>query len=74
MSQTITLNNTVAGTTPTQYMASESPDFSGAAWLPYSNAPTFTLSSGAGTKIVYFEVKDGSGTESGFVSASIVLK
>jgi hypothetical protein len=73
-SQTVTLNNTVSGTTPTQYMASESSDFSGAAWLPYSNAPVFILSSGAGTKTVHLKVKDGSGTESGFASASIVLK
>ena len=71
-SQTVALNNSVAGTTPAQYMASESSDFSGAAWLPYSNAPVFILSSGAGTKTVYLKVKDGSGTESGVVSDSIV--
>jgi metallophosphoesterase (TIGR03768 family) len=73
-SQTLTLNNTVAGTTPTQYMASESPDFGGAAWLPYSNAPVFILSSGAGTKTVHLKVIDGSGRESASASATIILK
>ncbi|MEI6421202.1 MAG: hypothetical protein WCP55_03230, partial [Lentisphaerota bacterium] len=73
-SQTVALNNTVAGTTPTQYMASESSEFSGAAWLPYLNAPVFILSSGAGTKTVYLKVIDGSGRESASVSATIILK
>ncbi len=73
-SQTVTLNNTVGGSTPTHYMASESSEFIGAAWMPYSKAPAFILSGGVGTKTVYLKVKDGSGTESGSVSASIVLK
>ncbi|MFZ2655711.1 MAG: TIGR03768 family metallophosphoesterase [Victivallales bacterium] len=73
-SQTVTLNNTLAGTTPTDYMASEDSDFDGAAWLPYSNAPAFVMSSGAGTKTVYLKVKDGSGTESASVGDSIALK
>ncbi len=73
-SQTVTLNSTVAGTAPTHYMASEDSDFDGAAWLPYSKAPAFILSAGAGTKTVYLKVKDGSGTESASVNGSIVLK
>ncbi len=73
-SQTVTLNNTVAGTTPTQYMASESPIFTGAAWHAYTNAPSFTLSFMDGAKTVYFKVKDATGTESAVVSDSIVFK
>lgn len=68
---TVTLNNTVAGTTPVQYMASESPDFSGASWLPYSTAPSFVLSQNKGVKTVYFKVQDGSGAQSAVVKGKI---
>jgi hypothetical protein len=54
-------------------MASESPNFKGAAWQAYSNAPSFTLSATPGTKTVYFKVKDGSGNVSAVVSSSIRL-
>ncbi len=64
-----TLNNTVVGSTPTQYLASEDPAFSGAVWLPYSKTPSFTLSSRFQT--VYLKVKDGSGKESAVVSSRI---
>ncbi len=68
----VTLNNTCVGA-PTEYMASESPDFSGATWQPYATAPTFTLSSGeGGTKIVYFKVRNG-GEESAPASDTIDL-
>ncbi len=68
----VTLNNTCAGA-PTQYMASESFDFSGASWLAYGTAPSFTLSTGTGgTKTVYFKVKNASG-ESSVVSDTIDL-
>jgi len=70
-SRTVTLNNT-ATVSPTQYMASESPNFTGAAWLTYSTAPAFTLSAGNGKKIVYFKVKNAAGASRGF-SDSIVL-
>ncbi|MGA2171641.1 MAG: TIGR03768 family metallophosphoesterase [Sedimentisphaerales bacterium] len=73
-SSTVTLNNTITGSTPTRYMASESADFSGAAWLPYSTTPSFTMSSVSGTKTVYFKVKDGSENESEIAHDSIVLK
>jgi metallophosphoesterase (TIGR03768 family) len=73
-SSTVTLNNTITGSTPTQYMARESADFSGAAWLPYSTAPSFTMSSTPGAKTIYFKVKDGSETESAIANDSIVLK
>jgi hypothetical protein len=63
-SPTVTLNNTVVGSTPTHYMASESSTFKGAIWRPYSKAPSFTLSSTPGVKTVYFKVKDGSRRES----------
>jgi metallophosphoesterase (TIGR03768 family) len=67
---TVTLNNTVVGSTPTHYLASEFKDFSGAAWRPYSSAPTFTVNSESARKI-FFKVKDGSGKQSQAVSANI---
>jgi len=68
----VTLNNACVGS-PTEYMASESPDFSGATWQPYATAPTFTLSSGeGGTKTVYFKVRNA-GEESAPVSDTIDL-
>lgn len=62
-SNTVTLNNS-ASCAPTQYMASESPSFSGASWLTYSSAPTFTLSPGLGNKTVYLKVKNSVGVSS----------
>ena len=56
-SRTVTLTNWCSGS-PTQYMASEASNFSGAAWQTYSTGPSFTLSSNAGTKTVYFKVKN----------------
>lgn len=72
-SRMVNLNNAVVGSRPTHYMASESPRFTGAAWLPYSKAPSFTFSptDGSGGKIVYFRVKDGSGKKSEVVSDTI---
>jgi uncharacterized protein Usg len=55
---TVTLNN-VATNLPTHYMASEASDFAGATWQTYSTAPKFPLSDTAGTKTVYFKVKNG---------------
>ena len=66
----VTLNNTVTGSTPTEYLASEDPGFGGAVWLPYSKTPAFTLIS-TGVKTVYFKVRDGSGTASAVVYDSI---
>lgn len=71
-SANVTLNNSCSGS-PTQYMASESSDFSGAAWLTYSPAPSFTLSAGDGPKTVYFKVKNSVGTESDVAVDSIML-
>jgi hypothetical protein len=70
-SHIVTLNNTVVDSTPTKYRASESSSFSGAVWLPYSQAPSFTLRSTPGAKIVYFQVMDGSGKKSAIVSDNI---
>jgi hypothetical protein len=71
LSWNVTLNN-VASNSPTQYMASESPSFSGASWQTYSSAPTFTLSSGNGVKTVYFKVRNSYGNSSA-VSDTITL-
>ncbi|HBF34708.1 TPA: hypothetical protein DDW35_09100 [Candidatus Sumerlaeota bacterium] len=62
-SLTVTLNNTCTGK-PAYYMASESSEFTSAEWLPYSTKPRFTLSSGNGTKTVYFKVMNDKGMES----------
>ncbi len=67
----VVLDNTVAGSIPVEYRASESPDFDGAAWQSYSTAPSFTLSSTVGSKTVYFQVRDGSGQTSSVVESSI---
>jgi hypothetical protein len=54
-------------------MASESSSFVGAKWTGYSVQPKFKLSVGAGTKTVYFKVKNSVG-ESGVVSDTIALQ
>ncbi len=70
-SRTVTLDNT-ATESPTYYMASQSSTFIGAIWKPYAAAPAFTLSSGNGTKTVYFKVKNAAGA-SKVVSETITL-
>jgi hypothetical protein len=72
VSRTVTLNNTAINN-PTYYKASERPDFMGALWLVYKGAPQFKLSAGAGTKTVYFKVKNGVG-KSLVVSDTITLE
>lgn len=59
-SQVVTLNHT-ASNNPTEYMASEKSDFAGAIWQPYISNPSFTLSSGYGTKTVYLKLKNNGG-------------
>jgi len=66
---TVTLDNGSLGW-PTEYMASEAPDFSGASWQPYDTAPEFTLSTGLGVKTVYFKTRNAVG-ESPAVSDTI---
>jgi metallophosphoesterase (TIGR03768 family) len=70
-SPVVTLNNTVVGSTPTHYMASESSTFEGAVWRHYSKAPSFSLSSTLGIKTVYFKVRDGSRRSSATAKAHI---
>jgi len=70
-SRTVTLDHTVLHK-PSHFMASESSDFIEARWTFYSVKPRFTLSKGAGTKTVYFKVKNSIG-ESGVVSDTITL-
>jgi len=69
----VTLNNTVIGSIPTEYKASESRVFKGAVWQTYSKNPSFTLcrASGSGGKTVYFKVRDASGRMSAAVSDNI---
>jgi hypothetical protein len=71
ISRAVTLDNTTTGS-PTHYKASEQSDFSGAKWKTYAAAPTFQLSTGSGTKTVYFTVKNSTGT-SKKVSDTITL-
>ena len=71
-SNRLPLNNRTTGS-PTHYMASTSPNFKDGAWLPYSQSPTFTVSVTAGTKVVYFKVKNSSGIESPVVVDAIEL-
>ncbi len=56
-----------------QYMASESPNFSGAVWQPYRSLSLFHLSQGAGEKTVYFKAKNSANVESAVVSDTISL-
>ncbi|MBI4775969.1 MAG: PKD domain-containing protein [Deltaproteobacteria bacterium] len=68
-SHMVTLNNSVL-CNPTEYMASESQSFSAASWKAYSSSPSFTLSSGYGSKTVYFKARNSAG-ESSVTSDSI---
>jgi hypothetical protein len=54
--RSVTLNNAVRGKV-TQYRASERADFADTQWQDYSSAPAFTLSEGAGSKTVFFQVR-----------------
>ena len=79
-SRGVTLDNRVSGQ-PTQYRASERPDFSGADWQAYATAPKFELSAGPARKTVYLQVRrhatvNGAILEtlSPVVRASIVLQ
>jgi hypothetical protein len=71
-SRTVTLYNT-ASADATEYRASESSTFAGAAWLPYATAPSFVLSAGNTTKHVYFQVRSATGAQSVLRYDSIAL-
>lgn len=70
-SKTVNVTINAAGS-PTHYMISESPDFTGASWITFQTPVMFTLSEGAGVKILYVKVKDTVG-ESNTVTSSIEL-
>ncbi|MCX7048805.1 MAG: InlB B-repeat-containing protein [Candidatus Sumerlaeota bacterium] len=70
-SPVVTLNNACTGD-PIEYMASESSHFHGAVWMPYSSAPSFTLSLSGDAKRVYLTVRNASGFES-LVSSDTIL-
>lgn len=66
----VTLNN-AATNSPTDYMASEAADFSGASWQTYASNCAFSLSTTlGGVKTVYFKVRNVNG-ESSVVSDTI---
>ncbi len=76
-SQAVTLNNCVLGSAATEYRASQSRNFKGAAWQFYPGPgdppPSFALgaASGSGAKTVYFQVKDANGRVSPIVQDSV---
>jgi uncharacterized repeat protein (TIGR02543 family) len=75
MNPAVTLPNICEGAASAthSYMASESPDFTGAVWKPYASVPLFVLSGAQGTKTVYFKVKDSANAESAVTSDTITL-
>lgn len=70
----VTLNYSLTTTSgiPLEYMVSETADFTGATWQTLTSNLYYTLSAGAGTKTVYFKLRNGS-LESAAKSASIDL-
>lgn len=70
--QDVTLNITFSGQAPSHYMASESADFTGAAWMEYKETPTFRLSDGFTLKTVYVKLKNVYG-ETPMMSDTITL-
>jgi PGF-pre-PGF domain-containing protein len=56
-SQTVTISLSATGAS--WMKLSENSDFSGASWEAYSSSKSFSLSSGDGTKTIYFIAKDG---------------
>lgn len=70
---TITLNHLAFGK-PVAYMASENPDFQGAAWKSYSLAPKFKISAVPGWKTIYFKIKGADGKESNAIDSLIYLQ
>ena len=64
--------NSVTGT-PTQMKISQDSSFSGAVWQTYSQTVTFEVSSGDGTKTVYYKLQSALSSESDAVNNSITL-
>ena len=67
--QTVSVAMVTTGT-PTYYMISESPAFTGASWIAFTTPVSFLLSTGYAAKTIYVKVKDANG-ESSVVNASI---
>jgi len=63
--------NITAINTPTHYIASENPVFTGSEWKIFESTANFTLSSGYGPKRVYLKLRNDEG-ESNAISASIL--
>lgn len=59
----VALDNVSMGN-PSEYIASETVDFTGATWQSYAIAPSFTLTPGYGTKTVFFKVRNVEGESS----------
>ncbi len=59
-SNIVTLDN-ISYAQPTQYIASENKDFSGASWRTYSENPSFLLSAGYGIKTIYLKIRNTDG-------------
>lgn len=57
----VTLNYASSLGTPLEYRVSETADLSDATWTPLSSYLTYSLSSGAGTKTVYFQLRNATG-------------
>jgi len=73
-STTVTLNHTLQGSA-THYRASQREDFADAQWKAYSagTVPTINLSSGSGSKTVYFQVKNDPPIQRGNASFSNIV-
>ncbi len=71
-SRIVTLNYSSTGGTPLEYRVSELPDLSDGTWASLSNYLTYTLSSGVGSKTVYFQLRNATG-ESSIISWPIEL-
>jgi hypothetical protein len=63
MDRTVALTHAGEGAAD-EYRASESSTFDGAAWIPYTSEPVFTLSAGNGSKSVYFQIRNSAGASS----------
>lgn len=57
--RTVRLDIKVSGTTPTAYRVGEVADLSSLPWRAFATSPSYTLSSGPGTKTVYVQVGAG---------------
>jgi alpha-tubulin suppressor-like RCC1 family protein len=72
----VTLSTTCTAVTSgsaVQCMVSESSDFAGATWWPYSQSRLYLLSQGTGEKTVYYKVRTSAGVESAAASDSLTV-